>query len=334
MWTANEKPKILSQGTQRFGFLLLPQFSLIALSSAVDPLRLANISLGRKAFEYLTISPTNEPVMSSDGIRVLTDQVMGESSAFDAVFVLGPNPIAKNVPPDLLRWLRHLAGLGVDLGGIDTGSYYLAKAGLLENYRCTIHWEDRDRLLEEFPQIHVTRRLVEVDRDRLTCSGGVSPLEMMTLILRRPPGSRELAQQVSDLLVAYQRSPDETQSLPLRYRYANIPKVLLDALELMENNIEEPLKPDEIANYLSVSRRQLERLFNEYLQISPARKYLEIRLANARLSVLRTNRPIDEIALSSGFQTPAHFITKYREAFHISPQADRKALTRGQTPGA
>lgn len=320
------------RATQRFGFLLVSNFSLIALSSAVDPLRLANMALQRRMFEYVTIGVTSEPVVSSDGISVLPDEEMGKSSEFDAVFVLGPNPIPRRGSGEIVRWLRQLATRGIVLGGIDTGSYYLAKAGLLNGYRCTIHWEDRETLLEEFPQLHVSRRLFEVDRDRFTCSGGVSPLDMMTFILRRPPGSRELAQQVSDLLVAHQRSHDENQSLPLRYRYANIPSVVLDALELMENNVEEPLTPGEIADYLKISRRQLERLFQVHLQTSPARKYLDIRLANARLSVLRTNRRIDEIALSCGFLTSAHFITKYRELYGKTPQSERSAvLDEGNT---
>lgn len=313
--------------TQRFGFLLLPQFSLIALSSAVDPLRLANMALGRRLFDYVTIGSSAEPVVSSDGISVVPDLEIGQRSDFDAVFVVGPNPIPRQGHGEAVRWLRRLAAQGMTLGGIDTGSYLLAKAGLLNGYRCTIHWEDRDTLHAEFPDLHVSHRLFEEDRDRLTCSGGVSPLEMMTAILRRPPGSRELAQQVSDLLVAHQRSQDENQALPMRYRYANIPQVVLDALELMENNVEEPLKPSEIAEYLSVSRRQLERLFTEHLQVSPARKYLDIRLAHARLSVLRTNQRIEDVAMSCGFLTAAHFITKYRERFGNTPQAERKALT-------
>jgi len=189
-------------------------------------------------------------------------------------------------------------------------------------------------LLAEFPQLHVSQRLFEVDRDRFTCSGGVSPLEMMTFILRQPPGSRELAQQVSDLLVAHQRSQDDHQSMPLRYRYANMPDAVLDALELMENNVEEPLSPGEIADYLGLSRRQLERLFQEHLQISPARKYLEIRLSKGRLSVLRTNRRVDDIALSCGFQAATHFITRYREFFGRTPQSERSQLKLSELPMA
>ena len=315
-------------GMQRLGFLLVPNFSLIALSSAVDPLRLANMALGRRVFDYVTISARDEPVLSSDGIRVLPDQVMGESSKFDKVFVIGPNPIPKQGYGEISRWLRKLAAQGIALGGIDTGSYFLAKAGLLNGYRCTIHWEDRQIMLEEFPQLIVSTRLVEIDRDRYTCSGGISPLELMTFMLRRPPGNRELAQQVSDLLIAHQRNPDENQSLPLRYRYANLPKVLLEALELMESNVEEPLSLVEIADYLKISRRQLERLFQEFVNTTPARKYLEIRLARARLFILRSNRLIEDIATSCGFTATSHFITRYREIYSNTPQAERLAHHR------
>ncbi|MCX7234964.1 MAG: helix-turn-helix domain-containing protein [Burkholderiales bacterium] len=214
----------------------------------------------------------------------------------------------------------------MSIASIPRPALLLGAAGLLKGYRCTIHWEDRDTLLAEFPDLLVSSRLFEIDRDRYTCSGGVSPLDLMTFVLRRPPGSRALAQQVSDLLVSTQRSPDENQSLAMRYRYANVPELLLEALEIMESNVEEPLSPSEIADYLKISRRQLERQFREFLNTGPARKYLEIRLARARLSVLRTSRRIDEIASACGFASAAHFIGRYRAAFGNSPQAERKAL--------
>ena len=313
---------------QRFGFLLVPNFSLIALSSAVDPLRLANMALGYKAFDYVTVGMREDAIASSDGIRVLPDKTIGQSHDFSAVFVVGPNPIPRVGYGETSRWLQKLAAQGVALGGVDTGVYYLAKAGLLKGYRCTVHWEDKDALQQEFPDLLVSSRIVEVDRDRYTCSGGVSPLELMTYLLRRPPGSRELAEQVSDLLVAQQRNPDESQSLPLRYRYANLPGSLLEALEIMETNVEEPLMPGEIADYLKISRRQLERQFREFLGTTPARKYMEIRLAKARLSVLRTNRSMEEIGMSCGFATTTHFIARYKDAYGNTPQSERHAHQR------
>lgn len=314
---------------QRYGLLLVPNFSLIALAAVVDPLRLANAVLGRKVYEYVTVGAGLEAVASSDGIRVLPDRSLADGGMLDAVFVIGPNPIPRRGFGDVSNWLRRQAARGAALGGVDTGSYFLARAGLLDGYRCTIHWEDRDALLEQFPQLIVSNHLVEIDRDRFTCSGGVSPLDLMTLLLSRPPGSRALAAQVSDLLVAQQRSPDERQTVPLRQRYSHAPGPLVDALEMMESNVEEPLKPDEIAGYLGVSRRTLERLFQRQLGLSPAQKYLEIRLERARLAMLRGNRGLDEVAQSVGFASPSHFIARYRQAFGSTPAADRAARQAG-----
>src|SRR5512146_3134111 len=215
---------------QRYGLLLVPDFSLIALASVVDPLRLANMTLGRKVYEWLVLGTGLDAVASSDGIRVLPDRSIADGERFDAVFVIGPNPIPRRGYGEVSSWLRRQAARGTALGGVDTGSVYLARAGLLDGYRCTIHWEDRDALLEQFPQLIVSNHLFEIDRDRYTCSGGVSPLDMMTFLLSQPPGSRELAEQVSDLLVAQRRSHDEHQTVPLRHRLGQAPKPLVDAL--------------------------------------------------------------------------------------------------------
>lgn len=310
---------------QRYGLLLVPNFSLIALAAVVDPLRLANAVLGRKTYEYVTLGASLDAVASSDGIRVLPDHALVDSGLLDAAFVIGPNPIPRRGFGEVSAWLRRQAARGVALGGVDTGSYFLARAGLLDGYRCTIHWEDRDALLEQFPQLIVSNHLVEIDRDRYTCSGGVSPLDMMTWLLSRPPGNRALAAQVSDLLVAQQRSPDERQTVPLRQRFSHVPKPLVDALEMMESNVDEPLKPDEIAGYLGMSRRTLERLFQRQLGMSPAQKGLEIRLERARMAVLRGSRSLDEVAQSAGFASTSHFIARYRQAFGSTPAADRAA---------
>jgi transcriptional regulator GlxA family with amidase domain len=309
--------------TQRYGLLLVPQFSLIALASVVDPLRLANAVLERKAYEWVTLGLSSEPVLSSDGIRVVPDASPADGLSFDTVFVIGPNPIPRRGFTEIAAWLRRQAARGTAIGGVDTGAYYLAQAGLLHDHRCTIHWEDRERLLEHFPSLQVTQRLFEVDRDRYTCSGGVSPLDMMTWLLSRPPGNRELAEQVAHLLVAQRREADALQNVPLRDRYANLPSLVLDALELMESNLEEPLNVDEIAHYLKTSRRTLERLFGKHLRITPSRKYLELRLMRARLAVLRSQRSLDEIAQSFGFASTSHFIGRYRQLHGRTPAADR-----------
>jgi transcriptional regulator GlxA family with amidase domain len=312
---------------QRYGLLLVPHFSLIALASVVDPLRLANTVLDQRAYEWVTLGLGGEPVVSSDGIRVVPDAMMGDGQAFDTVLVIGPNPIPRRGFSEFSAWLRRQAARGVALGGVDTGAYYLARAGLLNGYRCTIHWEDRERLLETFPGLQVTHKLFEIDRDRFTCSGGVSPLDMMTWLLSRTPGSRALAEQVANLLLAQRRDAETLQTVPLRDRFSNVPAVVLDALGLMENNLEEPLAVSEIAHYLKCSRRTLERLFTQHLQTTPARKYLELRLARARLAVLRSQRSLDDISQSFGFASVSHFIVRYRQLHGSTPAIDRSRRT-------
>ena len=311
-------------GVRKYGFLLLDNFSLIALGAAVDPLRIANMIVGRRVYDYQLIGTGGDFAQSSDGIKVLPDATIADPGSFDAVFVVGPNPIPRKGIGAVLDWLRLHARSGTALGGLDTGSYFLARAGLLNGYRCTIHWEDQDVLLGQFPKLIVSNRLYEVDRDRYTCSGGVAPLDLMVHLLGMPPGSHSLAARVLELLVAERRSHEQRQRTSLR-QYMGAEHVKLDeGLQLMESNVEEPLSVAEVASYLGVSQRQLERWFNERLGKTPAQAYLEIRLLRARQLLYRTAKPLEEVCARTGFASMTHFATRYKAQFEISPMADRR----------
>jgi transcriptional regulator GlxA family with amidase domain len=307
-----------------FGFLLIENFSLLALSAAVDPLRIANMVVGRRVYHYKLIAAEGLEVRSSDGVRLLADGTLLDGETFDAVFVVGPNPIPRKGISAVLNWLRLQARKGVAIGGLDTGSYFLARAGLLNGYRCTIHWEDRDVLVEQFPKVTVSNRLYEVDRDRYTCSGGIAPLDMMIHLLGLPPGSADLSGRVLELLVADRRSHEQRQRTSLRQYVGAEHAKLEEALQLMESNVEEPLTLAEVASFICVSQRQLERWFQERVHKTPAQVYLQIRLLRARQLLFRTSRPLAEICTRTGFTSTTHFATRYKEQFHISPIADRK----------
>jgi AraC family transcriptional regulator, glycine betaine-responsive activator len=311
-------------GVRKYGFLLLDNFSLLALGAAVDPLRIANMVVGRRVYDYQLIGTTGEYVQSSDGIKVLPDATIADPDSFDAVFVVGPNPIPRRGIGAVLDWLRLHARSGTALAGLDTGSYFLARAGLLNGYRCTIHWEDQDVLLGQFPKLIVSNRLFEVDRDRYTCSGGVAPLDLMVQLLGMPPGSRSLASRVLELLVAERRSHEQRQRTSLRQYVGPEHEKLDEALQFMESNVEEPLSMTEVAAYLDVSQRQLERWFNERLGKTPAQAYLEIRLLRARQLLYRTTQPLEEVCARTGFTSLTHFATRYKAQFSISPMADRR----------
>jgi transcriptional regulator GlxA family with amidase domain len=305
-----------------YGFLLVDNFSLLALSAAVDPLRIANMVVGRRVYDYKLIVVEGEGVRSSDGVRLLADGTVLDGETFDAVFVVGPNPIPRKGIGAVLNWLKLQARRGVAMGGLDTGSYFLARAGLLNGYRCTIHWEDRDVLVEQFPKVTVSNRLYEVDR--FTCSGGIAPLDMMIHLLGLPPGSTDLSARVLELLVADRRSHEQRQRTSLRQYIGAEHAKLEEALQLMESNVEEPLTLAEVASFIRVSQRQLERWFQERVHKTPAQVYLQIRLLRARQLLFRTSRPLEEICTRTGFTSITHFATRYKAQFQISPIADRK----------
>ena len=312
-----------------FGFVVVPNFSLIALSACVDPLRIANSVLGKSVYRSVLLSVDGGLVASSDGIQVMTQHSLAQAPTLDVVFVIGPNPIPKRGLRALTQWLKKMASQGLPLGGIDTGAYLMAQAGLLDGYRCTIHWQDHEALAEQFPQVLVTQHFFEVDRDRYTCSGGVAPLDLMTYLLTQAPGNRQLANEVANLLVVERRSLTDIQTVSIIHQERVTHPVAVEALRLMEANVSEPLTIAEIAQFANISLRSLQRLFRQQFAQSAERIYLDIRLAHARILVQRSDKTVREIALQTGFASPSHLTARYTPRFGAPPQKDRAQRQQG-----
>jgi AraC family transcriptional regulator, glycine betaine-responsive activator len=318
-WTARAP-----QEPYRFGFLVVPNFTFIGLGSAVDPLRLANQVMARTAYSYVTISEDGGAVRSSDGIRIIPDHSIADAPTLDAVLVIGPNPIAQRGVEPIVRWLRRLAHAEVALGGVDTGSYFLARAGLLNGYRCTIHWKDMDELIGSFPKLIVSPKLFEVDRNRCSSSGGIAAVDMMIHLIGLGSGSHRLAAAVSELVICEHRGPDERQRIPMRSLLGPGNPKLVEAVTLMECNIEEPFSMQELAKLLQISSRQLERLFSDNLHCTPTHHYLQVRLAHAQQLLRRTNRSISSVAAACGFRSLSHFTSRYKALFGAAPRLARR----------
>ncbi len=312
-----------------FGFVVVPNFSLIALSACVDPLRIANGVLGRPTYRSVLLSLEGGLVASSDGIQVMTQHSLAEAPPLDVVFVIGPNPIPRRGLRTLTLWLKKMAAQGLPLGGIDTGAYLMAQAGLLNGYRCTIHWEDHEALAEQFPQVIVTQHFFEVDRDRYTCSGGVAPLDLMTYLLTQSPGNRQLANEVANLLVVERRGLTDIQTVSIIHQGRVTHPAAVEALRLMEANISEPLTIPEIAQFTGIALRSLQRLFSQQFAKSAERIYLDIRLSHARILVQRSDKPLREIALQTGFASQSHLTAHYTPRFGAPPQKDRTKRQQG-----
>jgi len=308
---------------QRIGFVLVPNFSMIAFSCATETLRLANRASGRQLYDWPIYSVDGRPVRASSGIQLTPDGCLENASALHTIVVCAGVEVQRFQSKSAISWLRRMARKGADIGALCTGSHILARAGLLDGYRCTIHWENLAGFVEEFPEIPVTNELFEIDRNRFTCSGGTAAIDLMLNLIARQHG-HSLAAGIADQFM-HDRIRDQhdrqRMSLPARLGVRH-PK-LLAVIELMETNLEEPLSRSELARSAGLSTRQLERLFRKYLGRSPARYYLELRLDRARLLLLQTNMSIIDVALACGFVSASHFSKCYRDFYGRTPRKER-----------
>lgn len=308
---------------QVIGFVLLPRFSMIAFSSAVETLRQANQISGRELYRWPIFSMDGQAVAASNGLAFTPEGDLDAAAKLQTIALCGGLEIQKATDRRLISWLRRMDRQGCDIGGICTAAYVLAKAGLLEDVACTIHWENLASFVEEFPELDVSNELFEVERKRFTCAGGTAPLDMMLNVITQQH-SHELAASVAEQFM-HERIRDQhdhqRMSLPARLGVRH-PK-LLSIIATMEKNLEEPLSRAQLAREAGLSTRQLERLFRKYLNRSPARYYLELRLNRARLLLLQTNLSVIDVALACGFVSASHFSKCYRDFFGRTPRKER-----------
>ncbi len=308
------------------GFLLIPQFSMIAFSAALEPLRIANRVAGRDLYRWRLFSKDGGPVRSSNGIAVATDAAIGGAARqadFSTIMLCSGLGAERYSDPAVLQWLKRQARRGIEIGALCTGAHILARAGLLDGCRCTIHWENLAGFHEAFPEIDATADLYEIDRNRFTCSGGTAALDMMLHLISIAHGE-ELARSVSEqCLLDRIRGGHDHQRMPFGARFGRHHPRLARAVELIEVNLEEPLSLESLAEQVDLSRRQLERLFQKYLGRAPARFYLERRLERARQLLYQTDLPVMEIALASGFVSASHFTKCYGRLYGRTPRAER-----------
>ena len=306
------------------GVLLIDGFSLMSYAAAVEPLRAANLLSGRELYRWRHVAVRGEVAEASNGGRVVADLRVGDMARLDTLLVCaGGNPALFD-DSATFGWLRALARKGVRLGGISGGPYLLARAGLLNGYRCTVHWEHLPALAEAYPDLRLQRTLYELDRDRLTCAGGVAAMDMMVELIARDHG-RALAAAVADWYLRSEiRAGGAPQRMPLRDRTGVSDERLLRALAYMEAHIEEPASLATVAEVAGVSPRQLERLSARLLGQRPAARYLQIRLDRARTLLRQTPMTATEAAMACGFVSASHFSRAYKTRFSVPPSADRQ----------
>lgn len=308
-----------------FHFLLLPGFSALGFMSAVEPLRVAN-RFRTELYRWHVISADGAPVAASNGIPVAAEAACADVPQVDTVFVVaGFDPLVCYTRT-LGDWLRRQHRHGATLGGIDTGSFVLAEAGLFDaSQPLTLHWEALAAFRERYPGLNATQELFEIDDRRITCAGGTASIDMMLDLIGRRHGADLAAAISQQFVVSRIRQRSDSQRLEIAARYGVHNRKLIQVIGTMQRHMENPLGSDALAQEVSITRRQLERLFSATLNDTPTRFYLNLRLDRARELLQQTDMSITSVCVACGFESPSHFSRTYRARFGMSPRSDRRA---------
>jgi transcriptional regulator GlxA family with amidase domain len=251
------------------------------------------------------------------------DDDLTELKRDDTIILCGGMDIQHATTKKLLNWIRREARRGLTIGGLCTAAYPMAKAGLLDGKRATIHWENQDSFAEEFLEVDLTKSVFVTDGTRLTTAGGTSSIDLMLKIIADDHGE-ELANAVADQMIYSSiRTDQDTQRLSVPTRIGVRHPKLSQVIQMMEKNIEDPISPATLAKEVSMSTRQLERLFRRYLNRSPKRYYMELRLQKARNLLMQTDMSVINVALACGFASPSHFSKCYRAHYATTPYRER-----------
>jgi transcriptional regulator GlxA family with amidase domain len=284
-------------------FVTLPNFSMIALTNALEACRMANYVAGHELYRWHIATAEGQPAIASNGLSLAPTQALDTLAEIDMLLVCGGIDVRHATSRPLKTQLR---------------SFALAEAGLLDGYRCAIHWENLASIREEFPEIDFVENLFVIDRDRITCTGGTAPLDLMLTLIESRLGSK-LAGQVREQFIVTVTRPAEQRQPSGQPRHP----VLSKAWSMMEETIAAPLSVREIAARAGLSPRQLERLFLAHLNVGPAQFYTGLRLDRARQLLRQTPLSVTEVAMACGFQSASHFSTRYSARFGCTPRADQ-----------
>jgi transcriptional regulator GlxA family with amidase domain len=307
-------------------FLLVDEFSHLAFSCAVEPLRIANLVSGQTLYAWSLASETGAPAVCSNGTATLVDTGFAALPDCDQVFVLSGIHMRRHVTGALLSAIRRARAHGVAVGALCSGTWVLAEAGFLDGMQAAIHWEFHDSFMEAFPEVNLVRNVFVADERHVTASGGTATADLMLHLIGREHGD-DLAVAVADQMVYNAvRNATAAQRVSLQSRNGMRNAHLSQAIRMMQAHMDRPLSPATIAEAIGISTRQLERLFGKFLNASPKKYYTEMRLERARNLLLQSEASITEVAVACGFESPGHFSRVYRAAYGVSPYMQRNRI--------
>jgi len=311
---------------RRFVFVLMDKFTMLCFSAALESLRIANRMSGKELYSWVLVGEGGDYITCSAGTSFRLDQDLSDLQRDDTILLCGGIDVQHATTKKLLGWLRRESRKGLMVGGLCTAAYVLAKAGLLDGKKATIHWENSDSFTEEFDEVELTKSVFVLDGKRMTTAGGTSSIDLMLKLIANDHGE-DLANAVADQLIYSSiRTDQDSQRLSVPTRIGVRHPKLSTVIQMMEANIEEPISPSILAKDVGMSTRQLERLFRRYLNRSPKRYYMELRLQKARNLLMQTDMSVINVALACGFASPSHFSKCYRAHYDTTPYRERGSM--------
>ncbi len=312
--------------TRHITFILVEEFSHLAFSCAVEPLRIANWVMEEELYSWSFVSEHGEQAVCSNGSVTLVHGGLDALPKCDQLFVLSGIHMRDHVTRSLLATLRRERAKGTAIGALCSGAWLLAEAGFLDGMQAAIHWEYHDAFSEAFPQVNLVRSVFVADEKHITASGGTATADLMLHLIGQDH-SEDLAIEVADQMVYNAvRNATAKQRVSLQSRNGMRNAHLARAIDLMQDSVESPVSPSDIAVELGISTRQLERLFGKYLNTSPKKYFMEMRLERAQKLLLQTESSVTEVAVACGFESPGHFSRVYRSSFGVTPHAQKNKI--------
>jgi len=312
--------------SQHFVFALVQDFSHLAFSCAVEPLRIANLISGQEFYKWSFLSENGQTATCSNGSVTLVHHSFAQPPKYDRLFVLSGIHMQHRITPALTAMLRREKRHGGTIGALCSGAWILAEIGFLDGQDAAIHWDYHDSFMEKFPDVNLVRNVFVANVPHVTASGGTATADLMLHMIERDHGL-DLATAVADQMVyTAVREASAEQRVSLQSRNGMRNTHLAKAIGIMQNTISDPLSPIKIAETLGISSRQLERLFGKLLNTSPKKYHMEMRLERARHLLIQTESSVSDVAFACGFESTGHFARVYKSTYGVSPSAQRNRI--------
>jgi len=310
--------------TRRVAVLVFPNFPMMAFSAVIEPLRAANAIAARQLYDWIIVGPDDKLVVASNGIAIAPHFSVGNAPTADYIVVCSGGDADRLSAKKPLSWIRRSLRLGAHIGSVADGAFYLARAGLLDDHACTLHWQSQPAFIEAFPHIRLVRRIFVIDRNRFTSAGGIGAFDMMLELIGAHHGDA-LARQVAEWFVHDRiRATADRERLQLRLRTGIRDELVLSAVALAEKAEDRQADVAAIARRLRVSVGKLERAFKTEFDMGPAEYLRRARMERARDLLLHSGMSVREVGLACGYESFSSFVRAFRSAFGETPGKARR----------